>query len=361
MPSRLPSDHSLKLFRLKLADVAWNVLDQLDDRTVFQTREWLAFIAETQNAEPVVAEVRQGSSRVGYFTGLMIRRMGVRILGSSFPGWTTPYVGFNLSPEISRRAALEALEVFAFRELGCWHLEVSDRSFQPEDGVPLGYSLDAYQSYETDLTRSEEELFNQMTSACRRCVRKAEKSGTRIEEAHGPAFAEEYYDQLKDVFAKQELVPTYDLERVQSLIRHLDSTGRLLLLRALDPQGRPIGTGIYPGMNKVALFWGNASYRHSQSFRPNEALHWYAMRYWKRQGVEVFDWGGGGEYKEKYGNRPASVPWFRKSRYRFLGTMRAEAKRLFDLRQRLLGKWQARGPMPPPSDNKGDAASSEDS
>jgi hypothetical protein len=330
----------LKLYRLDLAAADWSALDQFEDRTVFQTREWLDFVADTQNASPVVAEVLDGSSRVGYFTGLVISRMGIRVLGSSFPGWTTPYMGFNLVPGVSRKEALRALEVFAFRDLHCLHLEVSDRGFVPEDGKQLGFVQDAYRSYETDLTRPEGELFNHMTSACRRCIRKAEKSGVRIEETRDDAFAQEYYEQLKDVFAKQTLVPTYDLARVQSLVRHLAPTGRLLLLRALDPDGRCIGTGIYPGMNKVAQFWGNASFRHSQHLRPNELLHWYAMRYWKRQGVAVFDWGGGGEYKEKYGGKPISVPWFRKPRYAFLGTMRKEAKRVFDLKQRLMGRLQ---------------------
>ncbi len=76
--------------------------------------------------------------------------------------------------------------------------------------------MEYYASYRTDLTKSEDELFNGMDSACRRCVRKAEKSGVVIEEAHDPAFANEYYEQLKDVFSKQGLVPTYDLERVRA-------------------------------------------------------------------------------------------------------------------------------------------------
>jgi hypothetical protein len=333
----------LRLNRLDLAALDWNALDRFEDRTVFQTREWLEFIAETQNATPVVAEVRQASTAVGYFAGLIVRRMGIRILGSSLPGWTTPYIGFNLLPGISRREALQALEAFVFRDLHCLHLEVSDRGFAREDGEQLGFTLDSYRSYETDLTLPEEELFNQMTSACRRCIRKAEKAGVRIEEVHDDRFAAEYYDQLKDVFAKQSLVPTYDLERVRSLIHHLLPTGHLLLLRALDPEGRSIGTGIYPGMNKVAQFWGNASFRHSQHLRPNESLHWYAMRYWKRQGVEIFDWGGGGEYKEKYGGKPISVPWFRKPRYPFLGTMRNQAQRIVKAKQRVMGRIQGTG------------------
>lgn len=333
----------LKLYRMDLAKVDWKLLDKFEDRTVFQTREWLEFVAECQNATPVLAELRDGSGCAGYFTGLVVRRLGVRMLGSSFPGWTTPYIGFNLKPGVSRRQCLPALETFAFQELKCLHLEVSDRGFHPADADGLGFAPDAYHSYETDLTQPEETIFNLMNSACRRCIRKAEKSGVRIEEAHDEAFAGEYYEQLKDVFAKQGLVPTYSLNRVKSLVRHLLPTGRLLLLRALDPEGRCIGTGIYPGMNQVAEFWGNASFRHSQHLRPNESLHWYAMRYWKRQGVKAFDWGGGGEYKEKYGVKPIAVPWFRKSRFRFLDTMRREAKHAVELKQRFLGRLQAGG------------------
>ena len=330
----------LKLVRVDFAKVDWPLLDQFKDRTVFQTREWIRFISECQNASPVVAEVLENGTRVGYFTGLIIRRLGFRILGSSFPGWTTPYIGFNLATQVQQSEALRALEVFAFRDMKCVHLEVSDRSFRTEDSEKLDFEMDAYRSYETDLTRSEEEIFNRMSSACRRCIRKAEKTGVRVEQAHDELFAAEYYEQLKDVFAKQGLVPTYDLNRVKSLVRNLLPTGHLLLLRALDPNGQCIGTGIYPGMNKVAEFWGNASFRHSQNFRPNEVLHWHAMRYWKARGVEVFDWGGGGEYKEKYGVEPVSVPWFRKSRYRVIGGLRQQSKKIFRLKQRFLGTLQ---------------------
>ncbi|PYX04953.1 MAG: hypothetical protein DMG85_16420 [Acidobacteria bacterium] len=150
--------------------------------------------------------------------------------------------------------ALAAIEKLAWDELKCLHMEVSDPYFKVEDGETLGFITDSYTSYRTDLTRSEEELFNSMDSACRRCVRKAEKSGVTIEEAHDHGFADEYYEQLKDVFAKQGLVPTYDVERVRALIKNLEPTGRLLLVRARDPEGKCIATGIFPGFNKIAEF-----------------------------------------------------------------------------------------------------------
>jgi hypothetical protein len=320
--------------------VNWESLDSFQDRTVFQTREWIQFVSEAQRAMPLIVELTEAGKLLGYFTGLTIKRFGVKILGSSFPGWTTPYIGFNLVPGASRAAALAAVEAFAWDTLKCLHMEVSDPYFEIEEGRSLGFNVEFYTSYRTDLTRTEDELFNAMDSACRRCVRKAEKSGVVIEEAHDAAFADEYYEQLQDVFSKQRLVPTYDRDRVRALVRNMASTDRVLLVRARDPEGKCIASGIFPGYNKIAEFWGNASYRWGQALRPNEAIHWYAMRYWKRRGISIYDWGGEGSYKEKYGCVVHRVPWFTKSRYKVLGKLREQAKKMFGRKQRFTAWWQ---------------------
>jgi hypothetical protein len=319
----------------------WKHLDGFEDRTVFQTREWVRFVSESQKAAPVLAELYDGGERVGCFTGLTFTRFGVKVLGSSFPGWTTPYMGFNLIKGVSRASALQALEIAVWDTLKCLHMEVSDPNFTVQDGRDLGFQCDSYTSYRTDLTKTDDEIFNSMDSACRRCVRKAEKSGVTIEEAHDLAFADEYYEQLKDVFAKQGLVPTYGVDRVRSLVKHLEPTGRVLLVRARDAQGKCIASGIFPGFNKIAEFWGNASFRNSQILRPNEYIQWYVMRYWKRRGIQVYDWGGGGTYKEKYGCVPHSVPWFTKSRYQLVSKLRDGAKSVFAQKQRFLGWLQS--------------------
>jgi Acetyltransferase (GNAT) domain len=321
--------------------VDWQHLDSFADRTVFQTREWLNFVAEAQGATPIVVELEEGGEKAGYFSGLTFSKFGVKVLGSSFPGWTTPYMGFNLVPGVPRAAALAAIEDLAWNELKCLHMEISDPYFDVEDARQLGFGCEFYTSYRTDLTQTEDELFNQMESACRRCVRKAEKSGVVIEEAHDAEFADEYYEQLKDVFAKQGLVPTYGVDRVHALIRNLEPTGNVLLVRARGPEGNCIASGIFPGFNKIAEFWGNASFRSSQIWRPNEAIQWYVWRYWKRRGVEVYDWGGEGKYKEKYGCKVHRVPWFTKSRYSFVSKLRNEAKNLHARKQRFLGWLQA--------------------
>src|SRR5215471_20698458 len=146
----------MKCRLIDFATADHRALDQFADRTVFQTQEWIRFIRETQNATPILVELHQDNQLVGYFTGLTFSRLGVKVLGSSFPGWTTPYIGFNLLPGVSRAQALAALEKMAWEELKCLHMEVSDPHFTVEDGQALGFSCEFYTSYRTDLTQSEE-------------------------------------------------------------------------------------------------------------------------------------------------------------------------------------------------------------
>jgi CelD/BcsL family acetyltransferase involved in cellulose biosynthesis len=325
----------LRLQRVEPSAALWADRAAYPDRLIFHTPEWLRFVAESQRAEPVLATVADGARTVGHFTGLLSRRYGLRILGSPMAGWTTSYMGFTLDESVPRRAALEALFPFAFRDLGCAHLEIRDRGLAEADLAGLGLRWAAAPTAVIDVTPDEDALFGAMASACRRNIRKAEKSGVVIEEVTGdPSFADEFYDQLRDVFAKQGLVPTYSVERVRSLIRNLAPAGRILLLRARDPEGRSIATAVLPWYHRTMYFWGGASYRPYQHLRPNEALIWYALRYAKSHGVTEFDFVGGNSYKAKYGTTEVPVPWARRSRSPLVAGLRDVAKEAYGLKQR---------------------------
>jgi hypothetical protein len=310
-------------------------LDAYGDHTVFQTNNWLNFVARAQDAEPVIAAIMDGPRPVGRFAGLIIKRYGLRILGSPAPGWTTAYMGFNLDPAYSRADALVALEEFAFRDLQCVHVEIMDRRIEASQLEQAGYTYRLGTGFEIDLTKSEDELFAAMTSACRRCIRKAEKVGVQVEQATDASFADDFYAQIQDVFAKQDLVPTYPKERVEILIDELLPTGNLLLVRARNSEGVCIGTGIFPALNDMMYFWGGASWRPYQILRPNEAVQWFAMRYWKARGISIYRMGGGGEYKRKYGGRDITAPWGRKSKYPILEHLRNSAQTVQGIKQRV--------------------------
>ena len=316
----------------------WAAMDALPDRVVMQTPEWLAFLRQTQHAEPVVARVEHEGSVVGYFTGLVHRRYGFRILGSPFAGWSTQYLGFNLEPGFPRRLAWQGLRDFALGELGCVHAEVRDRWTVPEDVAGLDlHPLRPLRLFAVDLRRSEDDLLSRMTSDRRRGIKTAERRGAVIEEATDAGFVDDYFTQLQDVFAKQSLVPTYTQDRVGALVEHLLPTGRLLLLRARDPEGRCIATGIFPAHNGWAHLWGAASLRSGQNLHPNELLIWTAMRTLRARGVTDWDFGGAGDYKRRYGVSESTVPAFSASRPAALLRLRHAAASAAARRQRLLG------------------------
>lgn len=308
------------------------------DETIHQTKEWLNFIAETQHAEPIWAVIRQQEKIVGKYTGMIVKKFGAKILGSPFPGWTTSYMGFNLDESIPRVDALIALEKFAFEKLNCIHLEIMDRRLTTDDLKKCNYQYRVFKGMEVDLSKDEQAIYSAMkSSSCRYSIRKAEKAGVILEIATDLSFANDYYNQLIDVFNKQKLVPTYSIERVKSLIRNLLPTGNLLLVRAKDSEGNCLATGIFPAFNDTMFFWGGASWRKYQSLCPNEALQWFAIKYWKAKGITKYDMGGGGEYKRKYGGYDIAVPWGRKSKYAFFEPMRNLGKNLFAAQQRVRG------------------------
>jgi len=331
----------LKFERVHLSLDNWDsTLRQFPDRTMWQSASWLTFLSETQKGEIIIAALHEGNTVLGYFSGLMIQRFGLRILGSPLPGWTTAYMGLVLKPEVPRTEALEALQRFAFVDLRCVHLEFMDRNLSAS---ALGdrYPFLSYNSFEIDLSRDEDKLFSTMTKACRRCIRKAMRSGVVIQEASDAGFVDDFYSQLTNVFAKQSLIPTYGKDRVSALIRHLQPTGNLLLLRAIEPDGHCIATGISIAMHDRAELWGAASWRTYQYLRPNELLLWHIVRYWKNRSVQFLDMGGAGEYKRKYGGYNISVPWIYTSRYPMLALLRNSAAMAVRVRQRWLGGFHA--------------------
>jgi len=324
--------------RVDIASIDPQELDAYADRIVYQTLPWIKFIAHSQRAEPVLAALYRNDERLGYFTGLIVKKFGFKILGSPFPGWNTPYMGFNLRPNVTRALATEALIDFAFNELRCHHIELMDRYMVPEDYSHLGFETSIFDSFELDLTLTKDQLWQNLRQDCREAIRKAERSGVVVEEAHDIEFADDYYDQLKHVFAVKNSVPPFGVDRVRQMITFMEPTGNLLMLRARNKEGTCIATSIRPAVNKTVFAWGSASWRHFSRAKPNEMLQWYAIKYWKGRGMRTFDLVGRGDYKLKYGSHPIVVPWVRKSKTQSIAFLRFSAEETFRAAQDTFGK-----------------------
>lgn len=311
---------------MALENVPWAALDNFEDRIIYQTLPWLKFLEKTQQAKPVIVEISHDRTVVGYLTLMSTKKMTLRILGSPFHGWTTGYLGFNLVPGQSRGPILKALPQFLADEFGCHYFQLGDYYLEPADYDASDYAIDHYQNFELDLSRSEDDIFKNMRPDGRQKIRKSARNGVLFEEAQPDGFAEEYYSQLRDVFDRHRLVPTYGIERVTSLIDCLHPTGNLLLARAKSPEGESIATGIYASFNKTAFAWGWASWRqYHYQYSPNEGLMWFAIKHLKNRGCTWFDMGGWASYKKKYGTMQVTRPYLMRSQPGFLVPCKALA------------------------------------
>ena len=100
-------------------------------------------------------------------------------------------------------------------------------------------------------------------------------------------------------------------ERVAQVIE-ANLTALLEILRWNARQGIRlfrVGSSVIPfaSHERFELDWEERFAGQLGQVRPNEAIHWYALRYWKARGMEWHDWGGGMKYKEKYGVAPVGT------------------------------------------------------
>lgn len=289
--------------------VAVAEFNSANEKTVFTTLPWISYVLDDNpGSKPIILRITKGDMYVGYFTGVLISKFGIRIIGSPFRGWSTCYMGFDVSNGADRIELLNELKPFLFTRYKIKYFEVSDRQI-PLDATSTMNNVTLAETLELAINHTDEELLKIFKPDCRNFIRQFEKRGAKVEIAQpDQEFAQEYYEQLTEVFAKQNMKPTYRLGKVVNLLNRLSSEDMVLCLRVKAPEGNSIATSIFPGYNKKFFFWGGASYRSGQMYRPNEYMIWTAIRYWRDRGVTVFDMMGVREYKRKFGPEAVQYP-----------------------------------------------------
>ena len=330
--------------RFQFSLISMNDLDveeynSIASKRIFTTFPWISFVQNDSKAEPVFVRITTDDTFVGYFTGAIVKKFGIRILGSPFNGWSTCHMGIDSDTDLSKCDIIRELIPFLFKELKCRFIEIIDRDITVEDAKASGFYAEEATTLTMPIDMDDDALFARMKPVCRTNIRQFERRGARLEIAEpNDSFAEQYYSQLEDVFAKQGMVPTYSLEKVKCLLRSLAGTGSLLCLRVISPDDRCIATSIYLGYNRVFYFWGGASYRSDQNYRPNEYMFWSAIRYWRERGFSTFDMCGVRDYKRKLGSTEDTYAQLSFSRPKLLIFLKNAAKSAYFLSLKIKGK-----------------------
>jgi len=285
--------------------IPWDVIESCYDHTVFKSRVWTEFLFSTQNVGLFIVQIFDNEQLLGFFIGEKFSKL-FSIVASPFEGWTTSYQGLSMLIPISGEIRIniyKSLISFLFKNRICSVFQATDWQLNIDAIEHTGLKYEIIKGYRLDLTQSEEEIYKKFSSSsCQYAIRKSQKNGVVIREPKDiNHFIHHYCNQLEEVFEKQSLKPTYKIDRVVTLVEKLELSGKLLLLEAVSSDGTCLATGIFVGDNKLAYFWGGASYSKYQKLCPNEPIIFEAIKYWKKRGCTDIDLGGIRKYKEKYG------------------------------------------------------------
>lgn len=292
----------------KINEINLDILESIKknnkfEDNIFMTKEWLSFLESNGKGKSIILEISKDKKVIGLFIGLIFKKFGFRILGSPFEGWATCNMGFLANQDINKIELIDYIKEYAFKNLKCTHLEIVDNSLNYSEFSKYKYKCLPQKTYILDIDKTDEELLKSFKANGRKCIRQFERRGATIEKVNpSEEFGNEYYEQLIDVFKKQNLKPNYDRKKVLDLMYAFkDKPNELLCLKVCDPDGKCIATSIFPGDKSRCYFWGGASLREYQNYRPNEYMMWYAIKYWRQKGAKKMDMVGIRSYKEKFG------------------------------------------------------------
>lgn len=280
--------------------------ESFENKNLFTTIKWLRFLKEFRRVKPVIIRIfDDGGALIGYFTAA-IKRVGIiKVLGSPFYGWMGQHMGFDFAkPEtVDKSAVIDEVIPFLKKELHISFIIFADYKLAREDiekcKEKLCFDTDRW-TYFIDLTQSEEKLFKNFRNSYRTCVRKYDKMvPDGIVEDYDDGFIEEHHRQLKEVFARKSMTSPNYRKRMKLLYK--EYTDMVLSIRASDEEGNSIASSYYLAAGSMAFFASNASLTKALRYNANQALMWYAMRYFKSKGIKTLDLAGRADYKANFG------------------------------------------------------------
>lgn len=279
---------------------------------------WLHFLEETQGAAPLRFRAVHGGRTAGYFAALLLRKGPMKILGSPLSGWMTEYMGPVAPPDFDVPEFLGAVDRLC-RGRGIHQIEMGSPLLPRGTMAEGGYETMEWMTFRIPLSADETRLWEGISGKARNRIRKARAEGLVVEETDDDSFADEHFQMLIDVYAKQGSAPPFPREYFRALRRHLKPADSLYCVRVRRGE-RTVASGFFPHDGRRVYSLSTASLREDQVLCPNELLHYGLMTLAGEAGVEEYGMGdnyrvpeSGGRFKEKFNGRPSTVRRYVKS------------------------------------------------
>jgi hypothetical protein len=323
-----------------MTDAEWDkAISSYDSKYLFHQSSWLNFVKESHNGRIVRLKIVENGNVSGYFCGIIIKKGPLRILGSPLKGWNTTFMGPIVNKGFDYENFLKAIERVC-KKWGIHHIEMSNPFLDNDVFMNNKFFANEEITMIVPLSSDEEENWKNLKSECRNRIRKGKKNNLVIQDTDDPAFVDEFYAQLKEVFGRQNLVPTYPVERIKNLFNHLKPAGLLYTLE-VKYDNEVVATGVFPYDDRCVYYLGGASWKKAHKLYPNELLHWTVMTMAVQKGIKEYDMTGRdrGNFKAKFGSKPFVYKHYFKSYSPIAKIGREAYKFFFYAQQKIKGKF----------------------
>ena len=294
--------------------------DDLGQVSLYHDPRWLLAVQEGLGMQVAVLGLYAGGALVGVLPGFTVRKLGVRVFGSPLRGSMTPYLGWVLSRAglaLGSRAVLDAVGTLGMRRLGCRYAEIGwlappgDLARDPAD---IGWRTAQRQTYMLDLRAGREAVWSNLGQRTRGKVRKAGKSGIRIEQVNEGEFLDDFFPMVEASYARHGAVSPHPKRFYEVLYRELTGAG-LMRMFAARYEGRTIAGALVLQDVREARCMSNASLPEYHQLYPNNLLHWEIITWACAAGLERYDFGGKGDsgidrFKETFHPSPHPYKFF---------------------------------------------------
>lgn len=307
--------------------------------SVFICDAWLEFICAASGGRFIGLRITDEAGNKSFFAGVLFRRLGLKIIGSPFPGWGTSYMGVCGKLPIND-SLVSGLLAYLFENYGAHYVEMVNPPGEVSLTSGNGYKVTQLDSLLLSLAAGPEALYANLQGDCRTYLRQFDSKGGSVEAVHPNShFADQLYDQLTEVFARQGMVTTHSRQRIGMMLAALEK-GQvdLLCLQARGPAGEQLASSVFFGANGVFYFWAGASYVDGRHFRPTEAMIWKAIRHFFGLGYHSFDMMGVRDYKLKFSPHVISYTRIASARPSLLLTWRDWAQQAYYALNRFRGR-----------------------
>lgn len=295
------------MFELREADrdlmLQWDELvHTFSSGTVFHTLKWLQIIGKNQSLYVAKIGLYDNANLIGLFPLFIKKFLFLKVAASPFVVEDTPYMGPLIDPHYFSKF-LPALNLY-LKKNKIHYLRMISNSFYDLKDTDDSYQFTTKYTHILDLTRTEQELWDNLETRCRTAIRKAQKSGVVIHEMQDRDDIEKYYAMIEQIYHSQNK-PCPNPKTLYYDIWDAFGQKQAIFLQAKYRD--EIIAGVIIILDGKRAYYNNGTSKNE--FKPLSAgnlLLWHAMLIAKEKGIKDFDFVGSdiprlAKFKESFG------------------------------------------------------------